>query len=86
MSDKLFISQESLNKQTMVSKVRANREYLISKYTAEELNTYVSFSPFKTFNDAYESKYDKNGKEIFDGSNGPGTPGVRSIFNKAGAV
>lgn len=86
MSNKLFTSDDALNKQAMVSKVRKGREYLLSKYTAEELNTYVSFEPFPTFNDAFESQYDSSGKEILDGKNGPGTPGVRSIFNKAGAV
>lgn len=68
-----------------VSKIRLNREYLLSKHTAEELNTYISFDPFPVFNDGYTTdEKDENGN-IIKGS-GPGTPGVRSIFNKAGAV
>ena len=68
-----------------VSKIRLNREYLLSKHTAEELNTYFSFEPFPVFNDGYTAdEKDENGN-IIKGS-GPGTPGVRSIFNKAGAV
>lgn len=86
MNNKLFASNEALKGQTMVSKVRTNREYLLSSYTAGELNTYVSFEPFKTFNDAYQSEYDANGQEIIDGKSGPGALGVRSIFNKMGAV
>lgn len=83
-NNKLFFSSDALNKQSMVSKIRMNREYLLSNSTAAELNTYISFDPFNTFNDAFNSTYDDNGREITD--KGPGTPGVRSIFNKMGAV
>jgi hypothetical protein len=70
-------NKDSLQKQSMVSKIRYNRDYLLSKSTAADLNTYVSFDPFPTFNDGYEGE--PEGKYI-------GTPGVRSIFNKMGAV
>lgn len=72
-----------------VSKVRVNREYLISRHIAEEMNTYVSFDPFPTFNDLFAPEYNTKSKtldEITPDSKGSGTPGVRSIFNKAGAV
>lgn len=94
-TNKLFAKGATLNNantvgNSMVSKVRVNREYLISRQIAEELNTYVSFDPFPTFNDLFtpEYQYDKESKkwiEVVEGK-GSGTAGVRSIFNKAGAV
>ena len=39
-------NKDSLQKQSMVSKIRYNRDYLLSKSTAADLNTYVSFDPF----------------------------------------
>lgn len=74
-SNKLFISNSSTENQSMVSKFRVNREYLISNEIANELNTYTSFEPFATFNDLHGDKTDKTG-----------TLGVRSLFNKSGAV
>lgn len=69
-----------------VSKIRYNREYLLSQNTAAEFNTYLNFGVFKTFNDVYAKQYDKEtGEQILEGK-GPGTPGVRSLFNRAGAV
>lgn len=65
---------------------RVNREYLLKKSTAAELNTYLSFSPFWAFADIV-SEEDK--KQMYaDSSFQPsyGRPGVRSIFNKSGAV
>lgn len=90
-TNKLFSENATLNKinttgGSMVSKVRVNREYLISKETADELNTYRTFDPFPTFNDLFAPEYDKSGKEITPDTKGAGTLGVRSIFNKAGAV
>lgn len=89
-TNKLFKNNTTLNNseipgKSMVSKVKVNREYLISQEIAGELNTYVSFDPFPTFNDLFAPEY-KNGKETTPDSKGSGTPGVRSIFNKAGAV
>ena len=91
-TNKIFESGLTLNNASnyggsMVSKVRVNREYLISKEIASELNTYVSFDPFPTFNDLFAPEYSKDGKKnITPDSTGAGTPGVRSIFNKAGAM
>lgn len=71
----------------MVSKMRINREYLLSEYTASELNTYTSFTPFSTFNDLFGPAYSSDGtKEETPDSTKMGALGVRSLFNKAGAV
>ena len=45
----------------VVSKVRLNREYLISQNIADELNTYRTWDPFPVLNDAYKFEY-KDGK------------------------
>ena len=72
------------NKQ-VVQKVKYNREHLLSSETAEELNTYLNFGIFPTFADTFEPKYDKNDNyKLIDSD--VGTPGVRSLFNRAGAV
>lgn len=84
--NKLFESADFLKGSQMVSKVKMNREYLLSKQTAEEFNTYLSFSPFPTFNDYYSPQYDKKGEEIYTSSSQVGTPGVRSLFSKLGAM
>lgn len=68
-----------------VSKVKSNRDYLLSAQVADELNTYRTWDIFPVANDAYVSQYDDNGKEI-EPLSYPGAPGVRSIFNKSGAV
>ena len=66
------------------SHVRTNREYLLKKNVASDLNTYLSFTPFNTFNDVMTReeriKYN-NGEDARVGSSG-----TRSIFNKSGAV
>ena len=67
------------------SKVRVNREYLLSNRVADELNTYRTWEFFPVANDAYVPRYDDNGNEI-EPKTKPGAPGVRSIFNKSGAV
>lgn len=84
-TNKLFTISNHLQNSSMVSKSKVNREYLISKYVADELNTYRTFEPFATFNDLYAPEYDDKGNE--KNSNAKiGAKGVRSIFNKAGAV
>lgn len=90
VTNKLFLNNTTLNSvyspgNNVVSKVRVNREYLISQKVAEELNTYVSFDPFPTFNDLFAPTY-KDGEEVTPDTEGSGTPGVRSLFNKVGAV
>lgn len=71
----------------VVQKVRYNREQLLSKNTAKELNTYLNFGVFPTYADTYIPYYE-NGKltEAPNTKVGVGTPGVRSLFNRAGAV
>lgn len=77
--NQLFTINSNIQMDNNVSKVKSNREYLISSYTADELNTYRTFTPFRMFNDTYPiDEADKDPKV--------GTPGVRSIFNAAGAV
>lgn len=72
----------------IVQKVRYNREQLLSQETAKELNTYLNFGVFPTFTDTYVPYYDDNGNLIEHpkAKSGIGTPGVRSIFNRAGTV
>lgn len=87
MANKLFETNPELQATSVVSKVRVNRDYLISNRTAEELNTYKSFEPFHTFADIYPKSYSEpNGDETTDQNMPIKYPGVRSLFNKAGAV
>lgn len=87
--NKLYSKQKIVKHGSAVSKVKYNREYLASISTNSELNTYTSFSPFKTFTDLYVDVYKESGgswvKDV-DNETGTGTPGVRSLFNRAGAV
>ena len=83
LQNKIFTNNH-IERNTAVSKVKSNREYLITPTVAQELNTYSNFGIFNSFNDIYEQKYDKDGKEVDSGN--IGTPGVRSIFNKSGVV
>ena len=68
------------------------RVELISQDVANELNTYRNFGIFHTYNDVHTIKWDAKGKIVppkggYNGDNrAPGTPGVRSIFNKLSAV
>lgn len=67
------------------SRQRQNREYLISSVIAQDLNTYKNFGIFKSWNDVYVPTKDAQGNQV-KGANenlkAPGTPAVRSIFNK----
>lgn len=71
----------------VVQKVKYNREQLLSKTTAADLNTYLNFGVFPTFADTFIPYYE-NGKliDMPNAKAGVGTPGVRSIFNRAGAI
>lgn len=70
------------------SRQMRGRVDLLSQDVAKELNTYRNFGIFHTYNDIHSIKWDKDGKEIADDrdTGRPGTPGVRSIFNKLSAV
>ena len=65
---------------------RVNREYLLRKGVAAELNSYLGFSPFMAFADVIDES--EKQKMISDPTYDPkiGKPGVKSIFNKSGAV
>lgn len=77
----------NIENRDVIQKVKYNREHILSKDTAYELNTYLNFGVFPTFADTAIPYYE-NGKLKIDPSStaGVGTPGVRSIFNRAGAV
>ena len=68
------------------SKARVNREYLLRKGVAQELNSYLSFSPFMAFADVISES--EKAKMAADPNYDPavGAKGVKSIFNKSGAV
>ena len=79
------------------SRIRVNREYLLRKSVAADFNTYLSFSPFMVFADVMSEKeraeaysqteYDtESGKITKEADPKVGRLGIRSIFNKSGAV
>jgi hypothetical protein len=76
--------------QSTHSSHRRGRVDLLSADVAAELNTYKNFGIFHTFNDVHSQGWDATtleDKEPRDGKPDlPGTPGVRSIFNKYSAV
>ena len=71
----------------VIQKVRYNRTQLLSKDVAKDLNTYLNFGVFPTYADT-SIPYYKNGKltDAPGAKAGVGTPGVRSIFNRSGAM
>ena len=68
------------------SRIRYNRENLISAEVADELNTYRTWGEFTAFAEIYTPEYDKDGNEVTDENTPIGAPATRSIFNKSGAV
>ena len=75
------------NDKGVVQKVKYNRTHLLSSDVAQEFNTYLNFGVFPTYADTFIPYYE-DGK-LVDAPNakaGVGTPGVRSLFNRAGAV
>lgn len=90
MSDtvnKIFSKGQILKGANNVQKFRFNREHLL-KSTAAEMNTYLNMGVFPTFSDVFDNKYEKiDGKwQEVPSKIGIGVSGVRSIFNRAGAV
>jgi hypothetical protein len=84
--NKIF-SNGSISTSKNVQKVRYNREYLLSEKVGNELNTYRTFGVFPTFSDSVKPEYKQNDNGDWEEvDNGTGTPGVRSLFNRAGAV
>lgn len=84
----IFSKDKLITQSNAVQKVRYNREHLLKKEVAQELNTYLNFGVFPTYADtAKEDFIEENGKLVRNPkTSGVGTPGVRSIFNRAGAV
>lgn len=84
----IFSKDKLIAQSSAVQKVRYNREHLIKKEVAQDLNTYLNFGIFPTFTDTAKPEYEKVGNDYIrtEQSKGAGTPGVRSIFNRAGAV
>ena len=56
MSNKLFKGTKILQN-NLVSRVRSNREYLISQEISEDLNTYNYFGVFKSYNDVHKRTF-----------------------------
>lgn len=82
VQNKLF-KTGTINRVSLPSRQRLNREYMLSASIAEELNTYKNFGIFPTYNDVGSTKWnEKYESEDYD----VGTPGVRSIFNRYSAV
>lgn len=77
----IFSNGKIIQESGHVQKVKYNREQLLKKETAERLNTYLNFGIFPTYADTFDSLRKEDG-----GEQKVGTPGVRSIFNKSGAV
>lgn len=86
LQNKLFTSN-TIPESGQVSKIRANREYLLTEATGYDLNTYLNFGSFSSFNDVFKEYYEKDKNNHYKRTNIQiGTPGVRSLFNRAGAV
>lgn len=88
MSDHRIFSKDVIEIGTkgVVQKVKYNREELLSKETATNLNTYLNFGIFPTFTDTSIDEYEEKDGKLVLKEKGVGTPGVRSIFNRAGTV
>lgn len=85
--NKLFESTLISDNSYQKSKMRYNRDYMISPRVAKELNTYNYFGIFKAFNDVHK-RGDINpetGEENKEGI-GPNAPAVRSLFNRSAAM
>lgn len=87
-TNKIFANTNFNKTNSIIQKVRYNRDYLISNATAEEFNTYLNFGVFPTFAETFDDvSKEENGKYVPDEDNIKfGTPGVRSLFNRAGAI
>lgn len=90
MSDnKLFlanISSSTIGSTYSTRKSKVNRVYLLSRDTANELNTYRMWYPFRSNSESHQIKYTVNGSKVKEERISPHPWGVRSLFNRAGAV
>ena len=68
------------------SRARVNREYLLRKEVARDFNSYLGFEPFMAFADVIDET--EKIKMSLDPTYDPkvGKPGIKSLFNKSGAV
>lgn len=81
----LFLDRQIIDGSYQKSKMRYNRDYLISPRIAQIFNTYNYFGVFQTNNDIYLRKINSDGTEDLSNT-GPRSPGVRSLFNRSAAV
>ena len=95
--NRLFLKSDINNTAYQQSKMRYNRDYLISSRIAQEFNTYNYFGIFKSYNDVYargeidpdtgeEQTQFKRGKMEPNPNIGPKAPGVRSLFNRSSSM
>ena len=83
----IYSGQNSIAASKKVQKIKYNRDYLISRDVAEELNTYANFGVFPVYAETSMLQYDpEKDYEIVESTDEAGTPGVRSLFNPYGAV
>ena len=73
---------------TAGSHVKVDREYLLKKGVARQLNTYLGFGQFDVFGDIMTDSERNKWYQDKSGKADPkvGAPGAKSIFNKYGAV
>lgn len=76
---------------TSKSKHKFGRVDLLAPDVADELNTYRTFGVFKSYANTYMERTNEKGEVIKSSQtegtpDHPGTPGVRSLFNKYSAV
>ena len=86
--NKIFAKSNVLNTADNVQKIQYNRDYLLST-TAANFNTYLNMGVFPTFADTYYTKYKQNENGEWEEDKDVaaiGVSGVRSLFNRAGAV
>lgn len=87
IQSKLFDASNSYNQ--IPTRKTYQREELLSKEIAEDLNTYKNFGVFHTRADVVVPSFDKDGEEIpaeYDKAARSGAIGVRSIFNAYSAA
>ena len=96
----IFYSEEYINSELSNINNRntrietGDRVHLLSNKVSEELNTYLHFGVFPTFSDTYDDMDGADGikqedgtyKDVKYGDSNTGTPGVRSLFNRAGSI
>lgn len=85
MNNKLF-ELHNITDSSIVSKVKRNREYLISDHVKDELNTYRMWNKFEANDDTYMVKYEVNGNKVKETAVSKHGMAVRSLLSRYGAV